>query len=169
MLIRNKKYIILVLILAFVFSVFVFQAAEAYSFDPGSTIKNLSTLPTSKVSPGERIILIVQVALMFMGAIVVLLLVYGGFLYATAGGNQENVGKAKKIIVWTIIGMVFVLGSYAITGFLDTGFKTVSTPDTACASPNRCLNLTECAEPTTDICSSEDDVCCIKSWDEVDY
>lgn len=119
-----KKYFIPIISLLVLCAVFALPLASqaAYSFDPGGTIKNISTLPTSNTSPGERLVLVIQVALMFMGAITVLLLVFAGFLWTTSGTNQENVGKAKKIILWTVVGMVFILGSYAITGFLTTSF-----------------------------------------------
>ncbi|MCH8889345.1 hypothetical protein IID26_02905 [Patescibacteria group bacterium] len=55
--------------------------------------------------------------------IVVLAIVYSGFLFVTAQGNETKLEKAKKVIVWTLIGGVLVLGAQvvatAIQGTVD--------------------------------------------------
>ncbi len=44
----------------------------------------------------------------------VVALIWAGFLYITAGGEDGNMEKAKKIIIFVAIGIVLILGSYAI-------------------------------------------------------
>ena len=61
---------------------------------------------------------IIQVALSFLGVIFLILVIYGGFLWMTASGNEEQVGKAKKILKSAIIGLVIVIMSYAISWFV---------------------------------------------------
>ena len=46
--------------------------------------------------------------------IVVLAVVYSGFLFVTAQGNETKLEKAKKVIVWTLIGGVLVLGAQVV-------------------------------------------------------
>jgi hypothetical protein len=41
----------------------------------------------------------------------------GGFIWMTAGGNEEKVGKAKKMLVAGIIGLIIVVAAYAIARF----------------------------------------------------
>jgi hypothetical protein len=53
-----------------------------------------------------------------VGVIFLLLMVYAGFLWTTAGGNQDRVDKAKKIIVAAVIGAVLVFSAYTITDFV---------------------------------------------------
>ena len=60
---------------------------------------------------------IIHVFLSFLGIIFVVLTIYGGFLWMTAAGNDEQVGKAKKIIVRSAIGLAVILSAYAITWF----------------------------------------------------
>lgn len=38
-----------------------------------------------------------------------LMIIIGGFLFVTAGGNIEQVNRAKKIIIWTLVGFFVVL------------------------------------------------------------
>jgi Type IV secretion system pilin len=47
-----------------------------------------------------------------LGAIIsVLGIMYGGFLYATAQGNEEQLGKAYKTITWALVGTAVLLGA----------------------------------------------------------
>ncbi len=43
------------------------------------------------------------------GGVAVLLLIYAGFTYVTAYGNEERATMAKKIIIWTIVGVVVIM------------------------------------------------------------
>lgn len=44
--------------------------------------------------------------------------VVAGFMYVTAFGNDEQLGKAKKILIWISVGLILVMLSYAITNLL---------------------------------------------------
>lgn len=54
----------------------------------------------------------VNYALTFLGLIAVFLLIYGGYLYMTAAGGDT--GKAKNTIMYTAIGIMIILLSFAI-------------------------------------------------------
>jgi hypothetical protein len=74
----------------------------------------------------ETIASIINVALSMLGIIVVVIIIYGGFLWMTAGGNEEKVGDAKKWIFGGIIGLVIILASYAIAQFVVTNLVTAT-------------------------------------------
>lgn len=61
---------------------------------------------------------IIASALSFLGVLFLILIIYGGFIYMTAGGSETKVQFAKKIIVNAFIGLVIILASYAITYFV---------------------------------------------------
>lgn len=63
----------------------------------------------------ETIGRIIKIALSFIGTIFFALTVYAGFLWMTARGNDEQVGKAVGIIKTGIIGMIIILAAYGIT------------------------------------------------------
>lgn len=67
---------------------------------------------------------IVNFFLYFLGFIAVVMIIYGGILYVTSAGNQENVDKAKKILLYAIIGVVVILLSFAIVNTILTGAGT---------------------------------------------
>lgn len=47
--------------------------------------------------------------------VVVLFIIYSGFLFITAQGNEQKLTEAKRYIIYTIIGALIVLGSYALS------------------------------------------------------
>jgi TRAP-type C4-dicarboxylate transport system permease small subunit len=63
---------------------------------------------------------IIALALSLIGVIFLGLLIYGGYIWMTARGNEQQVEKAKNIIINTIIGLVIVVAAYAITVFIGS-------------------------------------------------
>lgn len=63
---------------------------------------------------------LMNAALSLLAAVCIGLLVYAGFLWVWARGNQEEVTKAKNIIQGTVIGLVIVLAALGITQFVFT-------------------------------------------------
>ncbi len=65
----------------------------------------------------------IQVALSLVGMIFLVLMVYAGFLWMTARGDEEQVKKARNIIVGTLIGLVIVISAYAISILVGANFS----------------------------------------------
>jgi hypothetical protein len=63
---------------------------------------------------------IIRAALGLLGVVMVILIIYAGFLYLTAAGDDTKVEDAKKIIKNAIIGAVLIFTAYAITNFVVT-------------------------------------------------
>ena len=57
---------------------------------------------------------IVNVFIVVATPIVVLFLIYSGFLYVTARGNAEQVKKAHSALMYGIIGGIIIIASKAI-------------------------------------------------------
>ena len=55
--------------------------------------------------------------------IAVIIILYGGFTWMTAGGNEDKVGSAKKTVTAGVIGLVIILAAYAIASFVITQFS----------------------------------------------
>ena len=62
----------------------------------------------------QRIGWAIRPILALVGAIFLALAVYGGFLWTTARGNEEQVKKAQNILTSAVIGAIIVLGAYAV-------------------------------------------------------
>ena len=61
---------------------------------------------------------IVGVFLSFLGVIFFVLMIYGGFMWMTARGNETQVEDAKKIITRATIGLLVIMVAHAITWFI---------------------------------------------------
>jgi len=72
----------------------------------------------TKTGLSEIVSLIIKVFLSFLGVIFVVLIVYAGFIWMTSAGNEEQITKAKSIMVAAIIGLIIVLAAYMITYFV---------------------------------------------------
>lgn len=62
--------------------------------------------------------LIIGVVLSFVGALFLVLMIYAGILWMTAQGNDQQVTKAKGLLINAVVGMIIVFAAYAITTFL---------------------------------------------------
>lgn len=69
----------------------------------------------------------IQAAIGLLGIILVVLIIYAGFLWMTAQGNEEKVKKAKAIITQCVIGMILIFAAYAITDFVVRALSTATT------------------------------------------
>jgi ABC-type multidrug transport system permease subunit len=69
---------------------------------------------------GGNIVQLIDYFLGFLGLIAVAFIIYGGVLMVTSGGNEEGVGKAKKIITYAAIGIVIIMLSYTIVTFVSS-------------------------------------------------
>ena len=63
---------------------------------------------------------ITNIALFLIGAVAVLMLIYGGIRYTVSGGDAKNVTAAKNTILYAIVGIVVAILAYAIVNFVVT-------------------------------------------------
>lgn len=57
---------------------------------------------------------IVNYFLGFLGLVAVIMIIYGGVTYVISAGNDDAVGNAKKIIQYSLIGIIIILLSFVI-------------------------------------------------------
>jgi len=63
---------------------------------------------------------IINTALSFLGIVFLILVIYGGFMWMTAGGSEEKVGKAIALFSNSAYGLMIVIAAYLITRYLGT-------------------------------------------------
>lgn len=125
---KTKKFFLGVALLA---SVLTFAPTP----DPALAVNNNDPLG---VNPGQesglsdddpRIIVgrIIQVALGLLGITAVVLIIYGGFMIMTSGGNDEKISKGKNILITSVIGLGIILAAYSITTFVLENLYTATT------------------------------------------
>jgi len=84
---------------------------------------NTGTTTTLPVIIGR----IIAVGIGLVGVIFLVLMVYGGFLWMTARGDEQKVEKSKELITAAVIGLVIVLAAYVITNFVVSNLLSATT------------------------------------------
>ena len=67
--------------------------------------------------PRTMVAEIINVVLTLLGIIAVGIVLLGGFKWMTAGGNEDKVGEAKKLLGAGVIGLVIILAAWGIARF----------------------------------------------------
>ncbi|MEA3463467.1 MAG: pilin [Patescibacteria group bacterium] len=130
----NKKIKILIIILSiFIVSGFLICAnnsvlsAATYDFEKNSGLWNTGYEMTGDEDEAawfheqtlpEIIGKVISIILAFLGVLFLILMIYGGYIWMMARGNEQEVEKAKNIIKNALIGLVVVLSAWAITYFI---------------------------------------------------
>lgn len=60
----------------------------------------------------------IRIFLSILGIIFLIMILYAGFLWMTAGGEEGKVEQAQTLMKNAVIGLVIILASYAITTFV---------------------------------------------------
>lgn len=124
---KTSKIILSLIIVATIFSVAVIPQARANVILKGitDTVKE-TDLKGGTTNLPEAIGKIIQIFLGFLGVIAVVLIIFAGYMWMTAGGDSGKVEKAKGYIKNAVIGIVIILASYIITSYvIDQVSKTL--------------------------------------------
>jgi type IV secretion system pilin len=108
-----KKIFLVLYFFFFMFLVVSPVAAHAQNWggcvqnEDGAQVASLQCIPVVFSN-------LVNAALIFVGSVAVILLIYAGIRLITSGGDPKQVQAARQIITYAIIGLVIVLLSFAI-------------------------------------------------------
>lgn len=69
---------------------------------------------------------IINVVLGLLGLVFVVLIIYAGFLWMTAGGSADTVKKGKAIMINAIIGLIITVAAYAISSYVISAVVTAA-------------------------------------------
>lgn len=73
---------------------------------------------------------IIRIGLSLLGIIAVVIILAGGFKWMTAGGNEDKVGEARKMIISGVIGMAIIMSAFAIANFVISSLAEQTGADT---------------------------------------
>jgi heme/copper-type cytochrome/quinol oxidase subunit 2 len=113
----------------------VAPGAQLVSAQPTLTNGALASKSTEQPTEVNGIFLTVSNTLLFIiGAVAVIMLIYGGFRYTTSGGDSGAVTTAKNTILYAIVGIIVAIVAYAVVNFVITQFVVGTTPAPAPAA-----------------------------------
>ena len=101
------------------FSVFLF--AFSFSFVGAQAIPPIESNTTvDSTTIQSTAVTLINYVISIIAIIAVGMIVYAGFLYITSGGDEKKLGTAKNLILYAVIGLVVVIVSYSIVGFVNS-------------------------------------------------
>lgn len=97
-----------------------YDPADPYGLDCGEN-SNLTDKDARDVVAN-----LINVALQISGILLVVYIIYAGYLWMTAGGEEEQVTKAKTIISACVMGLLIVLSAYSLASFVIEKLRTAT-------------------------------------------
>ena len=61
---------------------------------------------------------VINVSLSVLGILSVAIIVFAGFKWMTAGGNEEQAKSARNILVAAVIGLIIILSAFSLSQFI---------------------------------------------------
>lgn len=53
-----------------------------------------------------------------VGALALIMFIYGGITWMTAMGNDQQITKGKNVLMWAALGLIVIFSSYALVKFV---------------------------------------------------
>lgn len=114
-----------ILTLAFIFSTIGSVSVSADTVDQirsgarGAESVEAGGSPTDGTATVKRVIkTVVDILLFLVGSFAVIMMVIAGFRFVTANGDANTVSQAKNTIIYSVIGIVVAVMSWAIVNFI---------------------------------------------------
>lgn len=70
---------------------------------------------------------LLEIAVKIAIPVVVIFIIYAGFLFVSARGSEQQITKAKSMLTWTIVGAILVVGAWAFAVAIVSFFETLPT------------------------------------------
>jgi amino acid transporter len=144
---KAKKHILSLFLI-----IFLLVLPTIIFFTPNSVIADenlaesqvgLETIGQSSFGYGNKnidfriqVIRIINLSLSFLGVIFVGLIVFSGYEWMVAGGNDDKVAKAKKRLINAVIGLCIVLASWTISYFILRRLAAITTNEVNYLNPS---------------------------------
>ncbi|MEK7114226.1 MAG: hypothetical protein AAB850_01615 [Patescibacteria group bacterium] len=97
----------------------------------GQNITLINPLNSGSCAPNENCLLnflnkILEFVIRIGTVVVILMLVYVGYLFVVAQGSDTKITEARKALLWTIVGALILVGSQAISKAIEATVQALS-------------------------------------------
>ena len=124
-------FLIAVVVLSNVFGFAVYDAeAQNLVLDGLKKTAANAGYDTNDVDLSIAVAKMISNLLAFLGVVLLVVMVAGGFMWMTAGGNADQAGKARQILGNAAVGVAVVFLSYALSAYVVSSLinATTATP-----------------------------------------
>lgn len=116
MIAKISRWLLPLLGLTFCFNLVV-APVHALNDDPYG-LKHANNSGLGNKDPRDTVASLIRVVMGFLGTIAVLLILFGGFKWMMAQGNQDKVDEAKKLLIAGVVGLIIILSAYGIATYV---------------------------------------------------
>ena len=97
------------------------SAHVAFAQDCTTTLCN----PLKAKNITEFLMNVVEVLLVFAIPVVVFFIIYAGYKFVIAQGNQAQITEARNALTWAVVGGVIILGANLIITVIENTVKAI--------------------------------------------
>lgn len=120
---KTLKSLALILLLAPIFISGHLVNAQSYDFNKDSGLDNSAGVAGFVTGSAAATVdsltgLVISIVLGMVGVAFLGFIIYGGFTWMTADGNEDKVKAATKTIMNSILGLIITLAAYVLSAFL---------------------------------------------------
>lgn len=115
--------------------------AMALTVHEGAEAARADDMPAELIGPDGVFTRFSNLALYAVGAISVIMLIWGGLRYITSGGDSKKITDAKNTILYALLGLVIAFFAYAIVHFVLNAIGAETTPPTDAESTENAFFL----------------------------
>lgn len=91
---------------------------KTLAVDPLEWLKGIMELPSAGGSLEDFIIKLINMAIGFSALVAVVMIVFAGFKYITAAGDENKISSATKTLTYAIVGLVVCFISVLLVNFV---------------------------------------------------
>ena len=92
--------------------------AMALTVQEGAEAARAEGMPAELIGADGIFTRITSIALYVIGAVSVIMLIWGGVRYIISGGDSKKITDAKNTILYAILGLIIAFFAYAIVNFV---------------------------------------------------
>lgn len=108
---------VIVSVFSIVFAPSLF-AISRFTLQSGASAAQGSGQPSQLFGADGIVTTISNLLLFVVGALSVLMLIFGGLRYVVSGGNSTAVSSAKNTVLYAIVGLIVAFLAYAVINFV---------------------------------------------------
>lgn len=118
-----KKIINLIFVGVLFLSAWQVRAGVLDANTVGQLDNNVKTIQTNagydpNVTVGSVVASVIKTFLGVLGVIFIILVIYAGFNWMTAAGDEDKIKKATDTLRTALIGLIIIIAAYSITYFV---------------------------------------------------
>ncbi len=124
---KIMKNFLSLIVLSLIFVPMLSMAAGTLTTNQLGVDEIQSGIALGDKNPMETATTLINTAMIFLGLIAVAIVLLAGFKWMTAGGSDDKITEAKKLMSAGVVGLVILLSAWGIAKFVLDKLVTVTT------------------------------------------